>query len=178
LIGNGQGKDLFGIYRRQHMINEKHTLSEEELQAHLDAIYASTSWKVTAPLRRFGKLAIGARQWLRKAAASPRDAARRCWLTTVRHAVKMLKAYPLSARLLDHVRDRFPAMSKRMATTFPVPPPLAAQSAPLLPVVTFDPAYAWSPAMSRAGHFKQMLSNELKQREHKKKASINNATGI
>ncbi len=151
------------------MTDDQNTMSAEQLQAQLDAVYASTSWKITAPLRLFGKGVITSKNWLRQAVASPRAAARRSTMALMRGAVAMIKNSPLMMRMVTHVRRKYPRASRRFISQLP---PAIGVTTPSLVVprvvVTCDPPYAWSSAMSQTGHFKQMLSHELQQRQNKK----------
>jgi hypothetical protein len=140
-----------------------------QLQAQLEAVYASTSWKITAPLRFAGAIVIVTKACARQMLTSPRAFAMRIAAGCVRRAIPMVRGSDLLKRLAFRIRDRYPAVWERAVGPYrpglPVPGNVS-QAHPA--AVTFDPPYAWNSAVSQAGHFKQMLTHELQQRQNNK----------
>lgn len=148
--------------RQANMLDKKH-MTNEQLRAQLDAMYASTSWRVTAPLRLISTIARTGRQFV----ASPRSYAKRAVLGLVRWAAPRIRRSPTLMNWVAHLRDRYPAAWDRF--TLRLRPAIAQSTVsmleqPVIAPVAVDPTDAWS-MTSQAGQFKKLLAQELQKRK-------------
>jgi hypothetical protein len=84
-------------------------MTEEELKAQLNAVYASTSWRVTAPLRFVGGVARGMIGLFARPRAALREVLKRMARNEAirRFAVRMLEPFPeLKKRIRNSVIDQ------------------------------------------------------------------------
>jgi hypothetical protein len=142
---------------------DKNHMTNEQLRAQLDAMYASTSWRVTAPLRLVSTVARTSRLFI----ASPRPYTRHAVLGIVRRLAPRIRRSPTLMKWVAHVRDRYPVAWDRFTLRLR---PAIAQSAvsmleqPAVAPVAVDSADAWS-MTSQAGQFKAQLVQELQKRK-------------
>lgn len=125
-------------------------MSEERLRAELNAVYASISWKITAPLRLANALLRRVFSGLRQ----PRQAARRLAVGLVHFALRR----PWLARLGKAVFERFPVARQRVLN-------LALQGAPVIvPAAPVRPVHALvAPAAAELSPAAQMILSQLHQ---------------
>jgi len=108
-----------------------HARDNEHLQNHLQAVFASTSWRVTKPLR-----------WMARLKRSPRSAMRELLVkctgsgpgtprALLRRAVRVLLTRPVVGRVARRLIARHPKLAQRLrarlypdATTLPMPVPV------------------------------------------------------
>jgi FkbM family methyltransferase len=161
--------------RRAHEAENK----AQHLQAQANAIdsqlqdvLASTSWKISAPLRWSGRFVIVGKDLARQAIASPRGFARRCVLALLRRAVQVIRRSPALSELAWRIYGRFPVLGERMmrharssgSAGITAAPGIAADSARDLLSLS-DAPLAWTELLSPSKDFKGMLSRELQHRQ-------------
>ncbi|HYD60215.1 MAG TPA: FkbM family methyltransferase [Noviherbaspirillum sp.] len=133
-------------------------------------IYASRSWKVTAPLRWLGCAARRGKSELRQAVTSPRTFAIRAVFAVLRRIFPLVERNPELAALARRLQRRFPALAdrvmRRLKTAAPGLPNQLVQFSSLVQ----DDLPVWGNATSPAGQFKTSLLRELQKRQ-KSKAS-------
>jgi FkbM family methyltransferase len=145
----------------------------QHLQAQVNAIHgqlqdvlASTSWKITAPLRSSGRAIIIGKDLARQAVASPRGFARRCIIALLRRAVQLIRRSPLLAESAWRIYTSFPVLCERVMRHLRSSGStnIAVDSARELRSLS-DAQLAWTESVSRSTDFKDMLSHELRQRQ-------------
>jgi FkbM family methyltransferase len=136
------------------------------LDHQLQDVYASTSWKVSAPLRKVGRVVIVGNEWVRQAAASPRATTRRYAVELVRRAVPLIRRSPLLTEWIWRMYGRFPVLGERMMrhARSSGSADIARASGDDLLAISDTPS-AWMQSVSLNSHFKAMLSRELQQRK-------------
>ena len=150
------------------LVRQRALQMEAELAAELAAVYASTSWRVTKPLRRLGHAKIVSKTWARLAVVSPRTFIKKIVLGLVRRIVPMIKRSPILISWALRLRNRFPAISERILNR--IRPGLSTGPMnSMAPVALCDQPYVWNNDTSMPSPFKTMLSQELQQRQSKKR---------
>jgi FkbM family methyltransferase len=156
---------------------------EHHLRAELAAVYASTSWRVSAPVRWLGRTVMVSKAWGRLASTSPRTFVKRIlagfarrvfarmgrspvvlWL--LRHIMRAAKRNTVIAKLAFRFRDHFPNAWQRIRSflepAHSLPPPVTPAS------TTSAQSSIWASETSQRSPFKFMLMQELQQRQNKK----------
>lgn len=156
--------------------------TERHLSAELAAVYASTSWRVSAPVRWLGRAIIATKAWGRLAFASPRTFVKRVLsglarrvisvmrrspivLGPLRYIMRVAKRNPAMNRLAYQFRDRFPNEWQRLRSLLNPAPPVPPVSPP--PIASLKQP-SWIDGDTQDSPFKTMLVQELQQRQNKK----------
>jgi FkbM family methyltransferase len=134
----------------------------------LEAVYSSTSWKISAPLRAMGKLTKIDRDAARRATASARLLAKRMGLAAARRVVPMVRRSPVLTEWAWRVYRRFPVAGQHVLRRikFSFSTDMAERAAREVIVIPDVPS-AWEKSASLTGHFKTMLAQELQRRQVK-----------
>jgi FkbM family methyltransferase len=132
----------------------------------LHDIYASTSWKITDPMRRVGKVIIIGGDLVRRTSASPRAFAQRYALAIVRRAVPLVRRSPFLTEWAWRIYGRYPVVGERMLrhARYSASADMADRSAHE-PFAISDVPSAWTQSASLNSHFKTMLLRELQRRQ-------------
>jgi FkbM family methyltransferase len=118
------------------------------------AVYASTSWKVTAPLRA-----------IRMLFTSPRRFAARVARAILRKTLPMITRSPLLFACARRVARAFPTVSDRILHPLRAAPSGAETNQAMAQIAVIrDDLPAWGGIISPADQFKAALSHELQQR--------------
>jgi FkbM family methyltransferase len=147
--------------RAQHLQGQVNAIQNQ-----LQDVLASTSWKISAPLRSSGRVMIVGKDLARQAIASPRGFARRCVVALLRRAVQLVRRSPFLAESAWRIYGRFPVLGERMMrhVRSSGSADIAADSACDLMALA-DAPLAWTESVSLSTDFKGMLSRELQQRQ-------------
>jgi O-antigen chain-terminating methyltransferase len=134
------------------------------LHSQLRDVYASTSWKISAPLRKVGRVIIVGNNLARQASASPRAFARQTLRSLVHRAVPLVRRSPYLMESAWRIYSRFPVLGERMLrhARSSGSSALADHSQGLSAIS--DVPSAWTQSGSPSGHFKTMLSREIQRR--------------
>jgi FkbM family methyltransferase len=139
--------------------------SEAHMKAELQRIYASTSWKFSAPVRWLGRAVQCSKAGARLAFASPRAFAKRVVLGMARRAVSLAKGSPLLIKVAFMVRARYPNVWHRLMSR--IKPAMVLNSLNASQPVAPVPPSAWT-NYAKTSPFETMLTQELQRRQHKK----------
>jgi FkbM family methyltransferase len=132
----------------------------------LQDVYSSTSWKITTPLRKAGRVVINGKELARQVTVSPRASARRYGGALVRRIVPLVRRSPFLTEFAWRIYGRYPVIGEYMLRH--VKSSGSADAADLsideLSALSDMPS-AWTQSTSLTSHFKTMLSRELRRRE-------------
>ncbi|MBC7415404.1 MAG: FkbM family methyltransferase [Herminiimonas sp.] len=169
-----------------HQLRERIALLHGQAHAQLQAIHASTSWRMTAPLRFVSDWQRGARLWLRRAAAGPRTAVARivrraaqaCWRQVRVHPAladrirNWFVRHPRGARLV--ARQVFPPASSIGAVS---PEAAGAAESPLRAALPGARMHsAWEPALRHAERVQLALQHALDEQKQRRHGAITGQT--
>jgi flagellar biosynthesis GTPase FlhF len=147
--------------KAQHLQALVNTLNNQ-----LHDIHASTSWKITDPLRKVGSIVIIGKNLVRRTSASPRAFARRYALAIVRRAVPLVRRSPFLTEWAWRIYGRYPVVGERMLRHARSSGSAdAADRSAHEPFAISDVPSAWTQSASLNSHFKTMLSRELQRRQ-------------
>jgi hypothetical protein len=143
-------------------------ISVEQLRAELNALRASTSWKITVPLRFVGRLIISGKKILRQVTTSPRTFVKHCFSATLLWLIPLMKRSALIRRWAKRLRQQYPnALGAFVQSVHPQPIATNDHATGSRLEVNSDIAFAWSTTVSPVEHFTNRLNLELKRRQIK-----------
>jgi FkbM family methyltransferase len=144
--------------------SERAQVAEEALhRTHraLQDVYASTSWRVTGPLRWAKRVASGSKSRLRHALAAAIALPRRAVLGSLRRLVRLLKRSRFALRLAERIQRRYPDAWEHVMRRLRTPLPSDTAAAVEASSLALDDAPSDAP-------FEAMLTRELQRRQNKK----------
>ncbi|NEX60890.1 FkbM family methyltransferase [Noviherbaspirillum galbum] len=165
-LAEAENRIAMATKRAEQMeLHALHTVSvakvqEANLRAEIASLYASTSWKISAPVRLLGRVVIKAKFWCRLALTSPRSFIKRALMGFLRRVAPVAKNNQHVVRMAFVFRNRYPGQWQRIMDR--VRPALAPAQPAGVPPAAAD-AVAWT-AGAAQGAFHSMLMQEMKQR--------------